>query len=181
MMIPLGFFGGASKADFELIATAYGTGSSGTISFNSLSGLASTYKHLQVRATMRTTGGSGEMLLQFNNITSSSYAYHRLLGNGSSVTSDAGATQGSIYSYPSNWSGSPTDAHGALIMDIVDAFNTSKFKTVRSFAGYYSSAGLVSLNSGVFQSTSAIDSIQINGNGTNWATTSRFSLYGIRG
>ena len=183
MIIPIGFWGGGGKADYELIGTVYGTGASGTIDFQSLSGLASKYKHLQIRATMRTTGASGELLLQFNNVTSGpAYSFHRLMGSGASTpTSDGYANNGSIYSYPSAWSSATTNMHGVMVMDILDAFNTSKYKTVRSFSGYWGSNGQVALNSGSFNSTSAIDSIQLKANATNWGTTSRFSLYGIKG
>jgi len=70
-----GFLGGAIPitGDYESIATAIGTGSSGTITFGSI---PSTYKHLQIRSIQRVASGNAYIKVQFNNDTNSNYTYH---------------------------------------------------------------------------------------------------------
>ena len=66
-------WGAASGAgtSFESIATATGTGSSGTITFSSI---PSTFKHLQIRGISRNSANSIGALMQYNSDTGSNYA-----------------------------------------------------------------------------------------------------------
>jgi len=84
--------GGAS---YESIASATGTGSSGTITFSSI---PSTYVALQIRYNARDTAAAspGLALIRCNGITSASYASHALIGNGASATATGLASTTSI-------------------------------------------------------------------------------------
>jgi hypothetical protein len=65
-------------------------------------------------------------------------------------------------------------------MDILDYANTNKFKTTRTLEGYDANgSGNVSLTSGLWQSTSAINSITITAVGT-FNQYSQFALYGVK-
>jgi hypothetical protein len=69
-----------------------------------------------------------------------------------------------------------------MIVDVADYASTTKNKTLRIFSSHdQNGSGEVWLNSGLFNSTAAITSIQINAQGGNWTTASQFSLYGIKG
>jgi hypothetical protein len=188
MLIPFGILSAAAgvevAGDYELIATAFGTGSSGEIVFNSI---PSGYKHLQIRMLVRdtsaTTDNSGTVF-RFNSDSGSNYARHRLRGDGSAVSSSAATSQTSINIFTAAVGGGATaNAFGAAVIDVLDAFSTTKNKTVRALTGFHVSAGrAVEINSGLFMSTSAVASISIGvGTGGSWTTGSRFSLYGIRG
>ena len=192
MLIPFGVFsaagagGGAAAGAYELISTAYGTGSSGTISFSSLGTYASTYKHLQIRMVARDTSGTTDnsgIVLRFNSDTGSNYARHRLRGDGSSVSSSASTSQTSINVFTAAvGGGATTDAFGVAVIDILDGFSSSKYKTTRALTGFHVSAGnAVELDSGLWMSTSSLTDISIATSSGNWTTTSRFSLYGIKG
>lgn len=184
MLIPLGFLGasGSSGAasDFELIATAYGTGSSGVISFSSI---PQTYKHLQVRAVTKNTGsgaGTTNNNLTFNGVTTG-YAQHLLTGNGSTVTSTSGTNQSSIGAIGTAVSTVAGAMHG-MILDVLDYSSTSKNTTVRMLAGRLDgSTSNTVLLSGLFNNTAAISSMTFTLTNGNFATTTRFSLYGIKG
>lgn len=181
-LIPLGILSssGGAPATMELISTAYGTGSSGTITFSSI---PATYKHLQVRAVVKKdTAGAIEFGMQFNGDSGSNYLWHRLTGNGSTVTSGWYGGLGGA-SYLGYTDGSSTaNIHAANIIDILDYASTTKNKTMRALVGNYNaSAGLIRLNSGAWLSTAAVNSITLTYGGYNFTSTSRFSLYGIKG
>jgi hypothetical protein len=191
MSFGLGFWaaagagGGASAGAYEQISTVYGTGSSGVITFNT-TGLGSTYKHLQLRAVARDSSGTTDntgCVLRFNADTGSNYARHRLRGDGSSALSAAATSQTSINIFTlAVGNGAPSGVHGAAVIDILDPFSTSKNKTVRALTGFaQSGSNSVELDSGLYLSTSALTEITVTTSSGNWLTTSRFSLYGIKG
>lgn len=183
-LMPLGLLsqgggaGGAGGNGITLISTAYGTGSSGTITFSSI---PSTYKHLQIRATAsKDTAGNIEFGLQFNGDAGSNYTWHRLTGNGSSVSSGwYGGLGGASYVGYATGTGT-SNATASNIIDILDYTNTNKNKTIRSLVGYHTSSdNSIRLNSGIWFSTAAISSLSITYGGYNFTSISRFSLYGV--
>jgi phosphoserine aminotransferase len=166
--------GGASTA-YESIATATGTGSSGTITFSSI---PSTYTHLQIRG-MAYDGSANNIWLRINSDTGTNYARHTLYGTGAAVSADGLATQAQIDTRL--YGGYTTNILSAWIIDILDYASTSKNKTVRGFAGYdQNGAGNIDVFSGLWQSTSALTSISIIDNGGNFNTQTTFALYGIK-
>lgn len=173
--------GGASLSSYESIATANGTGSSGTITFSSI---PSTFKHLQIRGIMRTDeAGATETncYITVNGVTGTSYAYHILRGNGSTVIASGGASTG--FTFPGNATGAAATASvmGVLIVDILDYGSTTKNKTLRYFTGFdRNGAGEVYVSSGLYNSTNAISSIEIKTSSNNWTTSTTFALYGIK-
>jgi hypothetical protein len=69
---------------------------------------------------------------------------------------------------------------GAGIVDILDYANTNKYKTLRALAGVdFNGSGRVGLTSGLWQSTSAINAITLEG--SSFVQYSSFALYGIKG
>jgi hypothetical protein len=181
MPIPLGILavagaGGAAAGAYELIATANGTGSSGVITFSSI---PSTYKHLQLRWTSKTNSSDTQLLLTFNSLTS--YAYHQLIGTGSTVTSSAGTSAANILLNGGTEDNNAANIFAAGVMDILDYANTTTNKTVRALQGRNYNNRII-LTSGVSLSTNAISSITFTtGSGGSYTTASRFSLYGIKG
>jgi hypothetical protein len=172
----IGSFVTASTSSYESIATANGTGSSGTITFSSI---PSTYTHLQVRA-VAPVGNYITGKLQFNSDTGSNYTRHTLLGNGSNAqATNSGASQTYIQlglgrsSYPY-----------AMVIDILDYANTNKYKTMRMLAGFDTNntdGGEVCLESGLWMSTSAISTVTFGLTSGNYPTNAKFALYGIKG
>lgn len=169
---------------FESIATATGTGSSGTITFSSI---PSTYKHLQIRSVSRFTGGHGFVITQPNGDTSTAnYTYHLLSGNGSAASAGAYTTGSLGGSYSLQSAGVTTELSnntGVGILDILDYASTTKYKTFRSITGYDNNdtSGIIYLISTLWLSTSAISSLTINTQGGNFTTQTTFALYGIKG
>lgn len=167
---------------YESIATASGTGSSGTITFSSISG---TYSHLQVRYIGRVTNSdtADNIFMQFNSDTGSNYAWHYLLGDGGSTAASGAASQSKILSGRVSAATAGSDVMGVGVIDILDYSNSNKYKTARVLTGQdRNGGGVVTLHSGLWQNTAAVTSITItNGSATNFTTTTQFALYGIKG
>jgi hypothetical protein len=166
------------SGDFELIATANGTGSSGVITFSSI---PQDYKHLQIRYTAKNSSTSTQMNIRINSITSGVYIRHSLRGNGSNAASTAASVQTLIPLVESMANSTTANAVNAGVIDILDYTSTTKNKTLRAFYGMADNLNRVYLSSGLYNQTTAVDSITFTASSANFASISRFSLYGIRG
>ena len=168
-------------SSFESIASATGTGSSGTITFSSI---PSTYTSLQIRIMCQDNDSAlGNISLQINGDTATNYTRHYLNADGASVTAVGSITQSNILGSQVYGNNPASSITGVIIWDIHNYASTSQYKTVRTFGGYDSNgAGNIRLTSGLWQSTSAITSLSFFLNsGGNWSNKSVFALYGIKG
>lgn len=181
MLIPLGFLAvsGVSAGSFDLLETQVLGSSTASVTFSSL-GTYSNYKHLQIRVAARTdrSGAADDnVIMRFNGDSGSNYSCHNLRGNGSSVISGALTNETKIVARAI---GGNDGNFGAVVIDILDAFETTKYKTSRSLGGY--ATNIVELGSGSWRNTAALTSILLDQDvGSNFLTGSRFSLYGIKG
>jgi hypothetical protein len=188
MPIPLGIFavagaGGAAAGAYEQIATAFGTGSSGVITFSSI---PSTYKHLQIRAVAKNNASSTEtgkqIRVTYNGVTTASYASHALRADGSSVIANETWTSQTFMRVAFGASGSTTaNLFGAFIIDILDYANSTTNKTLRVLNGHQDTASYIGIQSGFLNATTAVSSITLTAGAGTYDAASRFSLYGIRG
>ena len=186
-MIPLGILaaagGAAAAGSYDLLATEILTTSQASVTFASLGDYAADYQHLQIRYNVRTdrTNNLDGVTLKINGDTANNYSHHRLLGYGS-VGSFAAANVGFIYLGLCPDASSTTNTFGAGVADILDAFETTKYKTVRTLGGTaHPTDPYVSLTSGAWRDTSSLTSLTVDQTtGPNFVTGSRFSLYGIR-
>lgn len=196
MPIPLGILAAAgfrpeAAGDFVLLDQRVLTTAEASVVFSGLGTYSGTYKHLQIRMASRITESVGyplaESYIQFNGITTNSYAWHWLYSNGSGSPVSQGVTNTNrlIAGRVTSNNGSAS-AFGATVIDILDPFVTSKNTTTRSLSGVEQSGGGlgdlrgIHLTSGLFNSTAAISSISLLPNSANWAADSRFSLYGVK-
>jgi hypothetical protein len=173
----------AAVGDFQSIATATGTGSSGVITFSSISG---TYAHLQLRYIARSTAGTaGTGGIQFTangDSTSGNYSFHRLTGNGTSAA--AYGQTGLDYIGQIGTNGNAAYLYAVGILDILDYTSTNKGKTFRMLTGsdYNNTLGGIALQSqGWFATPAAITSLTLTSSIGNFDTNSHFALYGIKG
>jgi hypothetical protein len=73
-------------------------------------------------------------------------------------------------------------AFGAGVIDILDAYSTTKNKTMRTLNGLSGGEVNIRVGSGLWRNTNAITSVTIfDADSTNLVTGSRFSIYGIKG
>lgn len=153
---------------YEPIATTTVGTATDTVTFSSISG---SYTDLIIvfngTAAASTTAG-----LRFNSDTGSNYSHTYILGDGSTAFSSRGSNTTFMNQFY------PNTTIGTVIFNIQNYSNTTTYKTVLtrvSNTGNYAGA-LV----GLWRSTSAITSVTLFGNGTNFATGSTFTLYGIK-
>lgn len=161
---------------YESIATVtVGAGGAASVTFSSI---PSTYTHLQIRALARyTSAGNTQYPIRFNSDSGANYSDHNLRGNGTSATAGADISQSSIFVDRIPSTSETASVFGGLIVDVLDYANTNKYKTIRTFGGYDNNgSGTISLCSGLWQSTSAINTILFN---LGVAQYSSFALYGI--
>jgi len=176
--------GGAAAAtsSYESIASATGTGSSGTITFSSI---PATYAHLQIRINARSTETGVLSISAFsraNGDTASNYTRHAIEGDGGSVGVTGLANQTSLMLLRVSGDDATANVMGTGVIDILDYSSTSKFKTFRSIAGTDNNgSGIIKLHSGLWRDTSAINTLTIFLSSNNWTTSSTFALYGIKG
>lgn len=167
---------------YESIATATGTGSSGTITFSSI---PSGYTSLQIRFIAR-SDASGTfpqpILVNFNSDSASNYAWHYLAGDGATAyAGGVASTEGRVPSAMAR-AGLSANIIGAGIIDIQDYASTAKNTTVRSFCGLDANgSGEISISSFFWNNTAAVNSISLKTTIGNFTTATTFSLYGIKG
>lgn len=171
-----------NPGSFDLISTTILGSTTASVTFD-VSTLASTYKHLQIRMSTRSDRSGGATIsYKYNSDTGSNYTMHYLQGNGSSVAS--GAYTALPYNYYIDIASASTASNNftPAVMDIADAFSTSKNKTSKVFWGGDPQWTAVNIRTSVWLSTSAITSIQLyEYSGANFVAGSRFSIYGIKG
>jgi hypothetical protein len=169
-------------SNYELIESVFVTSNTASVTFSNLDTYAPEYKHLQIRLVAKNSSTGSSVDLRMNDVTSSVYSAHYLSGSGSSVISQANpATTRIIFQYAS----SPTataNSFGTAVIDILEAYSTSKKKTVRGLAGRVETTPAVQLAGGLFDSTVSITSLTLSSPASNnFVAGSRFSIYGIKG
>jgi hypothetical protein len=187
-LFPLGILSAAGAGgvagDYELIETQILGSAQASVVFSSLGTYSSTYKHLQIRVVARAAAAvSNESLrVRLNGDSGSNYSFHQLFGNGSSVGSSGSTSQTGASVILVAGDNDASSIFGAGVVDILDAYSTTKNKTLRGFSGNMPGAGLVLLRSSAYLSTSSTTSITLTSEtAANLMTGSRFSLYGIKG
>lgn len=187
MPIPLGVLavagagGGAAAANaYEwLETTTLGTAAASVTFSNVNTNYGSTYQHLQIRYTARSSRESADpMIIKLSGNTQT--RNHHLYGNGSSVGSGDGGTSYAIL-FAMAASNSSASIFGAGIIDILDPFETSKNTTLRSLSGIAGNTERVLSMDSSLHGLGAVTSIYLQPfSATNFAIGSRFSLYGLR-
>jgi len=154
------------------------SGGAATVTF---AGIPAGYKHLQIRGIAKETGTSGgfnNMNIYFNaDNAGTSYAIHSVSGDGASAFAQATASRAKALIY--NGLSQTTNIFAGSVIDILDYANTNKHKTLRALAGVdFNGSGRLGLTSGLWQSTSAINSITLEG--SSFVQYSSFTLYGVK-
>jgi len=176
----------AITSDYELLETTTLSSNTSSISFSNLnSTYGSTYKHLQLRTSIKFTGGDVNIAARVNNDSGTNYDSYRL-GSTGNVFGDAILTKdyGRVLYM--------RDTHDANeypfgVIDILDPFNSSRNTTFRAIGGQTSSP-ITNLCSTLYRGTGTLDTLtfylrrtQALSFGIDFETGSRFSLYGIKG
>lgn len=192
MPIPLGVLavagaGAAAAGAFDLLETTTLGTAAATVTFSGL-GSYSTYKHLQLRVTARSSRNSDQdtLNIRLNNDSSTTYRTHVVKGTGSSVISETETFTGSYLAVKIPDATQGANIFAGAVIDFLDFNNSSKNTTMRLLAGYHNSSFVsiaepIVLRSGLFPSAAALTQISfLSATGSNFVAGSRFSLYGIK-
>jgi hypothetical protein len=177
--------GVAVASDYELISTTLIASNTPSVTFSSLGTYSSTYKHLQIRATARSSRAdtADQHSIRLNGDTGSNYAWHYMESRTgtSTVGSDGAGSQTDIFGSWLPAASATSNAFGAFVLDILDPYSTSKNKTIRMLNGAQT-FNVISLGSGFRNNTESLTSITIGSRlSSNYVAGSRFSIYGIKG
>lgn len=156
-----------------------------------MSSIPSTYSSLQLRVRYKDTGTatysapSVYIAVRFNSDTGANYNNHYLYGNGTSaLASNSSSSNVNIVGCYMNSDTPQANMFATAIIDLHDYASTSKNKTVRYFAGGNNNTATTTyataLGSGLWRSTSAINSIQFTPGDTAFAAGTTISLYGVK-
>lgn len=184
--LPLGILaasGAAPESAYALIQTQVLSTQTSAIEFSSI---PQTYRHLQIRVSVATnnSGNYSDVYMSINNINTTNYHNHRLLGTGSAVfSSNNTPTQ-----YPVGAKAASidiTNAWNGAIIDIYDYTSSTKTKVYKSLHGNVSgSAGsgpIIELSTALLTNTPAVTRVALYLFTGSFLVGSRFSLYGIKG
>jgi hypothetical protein len=171
----------APLSSYESIATVT-VGSGGTSSYVEFTSIPDTFTHLQIRMLYGTSSAGSTSIMRLNADTSSGYAYHYVVGNGSTAFTGASINRNLGLLTDFN-GGGVTSSPAVAILDLLDYASTSKYKTIRTLQGYDANgSGAVTLVSTQWRSTTAVTSFQIYPpSGGSFTQYSQFALYGIKG
>ena len=169
---------------YDLLETEILTGSQASVTFSSLnSTYGADYQHLQLRYVIRTNraGANNDVIrVELNGDTGSNYRWHLLSGNGSSVSSSASGADTAMWASYVSTQDSATGVYGAGVIDLLDAFETSKNTTIRTLGGTTGAITQINLTSGAWFNTNAVTTIKLFQYGSTMETGSRLSLYGLK-
>lgn len=179
-----------AASDMELISTIR-VGST-AVSSVTFSAIPQEYKHLQIRGIARSSNAASTLNtfhVRCNSDSGTNYSWHQLYGYNNAAGSGGSASQAQMYPgyLPLTSSiGDTSLMFGGAILDLLDYSNASKYKTLRALMGFdlnyvASNPGCISLGSGLWMSTVSVNSITLLTTSGNFVTSSKFSLYGIRG
>lgn len=161
----------AKTGTYTLIASNTLGSAAATVTFSSISG---TYTDLFLVCDFALTSSGDGLGLQFNSDTGSNYSDTMLAGNGSTASSSRQSSQFSIRS------GYWETGRSQTYISIMDYVNSNTYKTTlsRQFQSGTTTSYVVA-NTGLWRSTSAINSITLGSISGNIASGSIFKLYGI--
>ena len=172
---------GGGGAAYDLLETTTLTSSASSVTFSGL-GSYSDYAHLQIRAVTRNSGAFTGGIVDFilNSDTGANYSDHYLKGESGSVTSSGGISQNDVAIGDGAGGSNGASQFSTFVADFLDFSSGSKNTTIRSLSGLAASGrNIVSLRSGLYNSTDAITSIAFS-DSANFVSGTRFSIYGIK-
>ena len=191
MPIPLGFLStaGGVAGSFDWLET---TTLASAVSSVTISGLDaySDYKHLQIRALLRSTDGTAGLydgLIRINGDSATNYSYGLLIGANGGILSGTRATATTfigLLDYIPASTGS-TEEFAPAVIDILEFNSTTKNKVARfNYGAHFGTTSTTEaksvLGSGMWVNTTAATSITIGSISANLAANSKIALYGIK-
>jgi hypothetical protein len=163
--------GAVPSAEYLIETVIVGAGGAASVTFSNLAQYVGVYKHLKVVGSARTNRANTADVIYLDFNGAAGTIGHYMLGDGSSVSSDDSDSRAAFIT----GGNAATGAFGALSLELHDAFNASKNKTIRSLSG----PGLgIYMQGSLWASTSTLTSLTFRPIGS-FVQYSRLSLYGV--
>jgi hypothetical protein len=158
------------------IASATANGGTSSIGFLTIPQI---YQDLRIIISGNATSGSNNSWVTFNaDFSSNSASRSRLIGNGTSASSDRRINDSVVYL--NNPLTNSSTIQATWTIDILN-YRSTTFKTILwRFAQDLNGSGTTEFGAGLKQVTATVSQIDINTGSANWAAGSTFTLYGIR-
>lgn len=176
--------GFAIDSDYDLLESDVLGSAQGSVSFQNLNtAYSSTYQHLQLRFAVRheTDGGGVDFIMRLNNDTGSNYYWRFTRGSGTGSPSAFSLQGTSMFLGQVPRTSEPANGFESGIIDILDPFESSKRRVIRGMGGRaLSTAQNFWFHSGIWNNTTEISTITVQGDAGNLGATSRVSLYGLK-
>jgi hypothetical protein len=158
---------------YEPIATAsIGTGGA------SFTSIPNTYTDLRLVVVAAGDGGTTQLRINLNNDSNFIYSFTTLSGNGSTASS-ARATDNSRWSTGLEELPGSSTGFGLTILDLFSYAGSTNKTALWEASGDRNGSGLVVRQVCIYNSTSAINRIDILATSRNYASGSTATLYGI--
>jgi hypothetical protein len=159
---------------YEPIATTNGTGSSSSITFNSI---PSTYTDLILIINGATTSSTGNPCLRFNGDTGTNYSRTNMGSNSSVAFTDRETSVNRILLIGGVYFSNTLNTN--LIVHIQNYSNSTTYKSTITRANKASDG--LDVSAGLWRNTAAITSLTVfTASGANISTNSTFTIYGIK-
>ena len=168
---------GGGAGAYDLLETQVLTTSETSITFSSLGDYAADYKHLQIRMSARGST-TANLVTVINGDTAANYSWHIIEADGSTVGSAGFANESYMFNAVTT---ATTDGFNAGVIDMLDAYNTNKYLTIKTLSGVTGGSNYVHLASGSWRSTASVTSIELKRASGLLTIGSRFSIYGVKG
>lgn len=160
---------------YDPIATTTLTGSAVNFTFSSI---PTSWTDLRLVITGTPTSSNQDVYIKVNGL-SSIYTRVYLAANGTTIQSNAQATQGNFIA--TQYAYTDTATAGSWIYDFFSYANTSYQKTIMATnSADQNGVGGIDRIIGRAATTSAIDTIAVTLSAGSWATNSTATLYGIK-
>jgi hypothetical protein len=157
----------------KIASVTVGAGGAASISFTSI---PSTYTDLIIQMSARVSSGSdGTLYFDFNSSTAN-FSWRRLLGDGTSATSNSGSSNAVGVINRADWTASTFSNNSIYIPNY--AGSTNKSFSVDAVLENNATATVQGFWAGLWSNTAAITSITFT-NAANFAEYSTAVLYGI--
>ena len=158
---------------YDAIESITLTTGSANVTFSSI---PQTYTDLVIVSANAVAAGGTAYTIRVNSDTGNNYSTTRLIGNGTSASSDRGSNQSWIYAGSVK---SSSDPIGSLTINLMNYSNTATYKTILMRTN--NDNANVAMSVGLWRNTAAITSVSIGAEfSQNFVVGSTFSLYGIK-
>ena len=161
-------------ATYEPIATTTLGSAAASITFSSIS---SAFTDLRLAIVGRYTSSGGNTRIRFNGDTASNYSSTRIAGNGASASSDRYTSQ---TFQRLNFNGYSSTIPDFLTVDVFSYAGSTLKTSLITSSEDQNGSGVVIRAVGLYNSTSAITSIEISLSSSTMAAGFTATLYGIK-